>query len=91
MAALLVFRSRTTTGIVILRGVNRGPPTFSEAVILRNTSSPVQPLLRQGGSQLSRRRHPMRSNWLSAMTANPSLNADVPGAGLRPRSGPPVS
>ena len=24
-------------------------------------------------------------------TANPSLNADVPHAGLRPRSGPPVS
>jgi hypothetical protein len=25
------------------------------------------------------------------MTPNPSLNADVPRAGLRPRSGPPVS
>jgi len=24
-------------------------------------------------------------------TPNPSLNADVPDAGLRPRSGPPVS
>ena len=34
---------------------------------------------------------PLRAQFGQSATPNPSLNADVPDAGLRPRTGPPVS
>jgi hypothetical protein len=50
---------------------------------------------RSGRSRLKATRRKLHSCYQAkqfiAMPPNPSLNADVPHAGLRPRSGPPVS